>query len=116
MDARLVRWTSSAGIWIGAFAWATSTQLNYSLVSWVCASGVRLTPITAGLLALLALVGAGVSGLAFRSRPSRLETQTPQAGTPHAMLAVLGMGIGLLFALIIIMQGAAGFFLTGCEK
>jgi hypothetical protein len=116
MDARLVRWTSSAGIWIGALAWATSTQLNYSLVPWVCASGMRITPITGGLLAVVALLGAALSGAAFRNRPVRLETQTPQAGTPHTMLAVLGMGIGVLFALIIIMQAAAGLFLTGCEK
>jgi hypothetical protein len=116
MDARLARWSSSAGIWIGALAWATSTQLNYSLVPWVCASGMRITPFTAGVLALVALVGAGLSGLAFRNRPTRLETQTPQAGTPHVMLAVIGMGAGALFALVIVMQAAAGFFLTGCEK
>jgi hypothetical protein len=116
MDARLVRWTSSAGIWIGALAWATSTQLNYSLVPWLCASGLRVTPITAGVLALVALAGAGLSGLAFRHRLTRLETQTPGAGTPHAMLAVVGIGLGTLFALIIIMQGTAGLFLSGCEK
>lgn len=114
MDLRL-RLASSAGIWIGAFAWATSTQLNYSLVSWVCSSGVRITPFTAGALAVLALAGAAISGWAFRRRQTRLETHTPQAGTPHAMLAVLGIGAGLLFALIIIMQATAGLFLTGCE-
>lgn len=115
MDARLARWSSSTGLWVGALAWAVSTQLNYALVPWVCASGVRLIPWTAGGLALLAIVGAALSALAFRSRSERLETQTPAAGTPHEMMAVIGMAAGVLFALIIVMQGTASFFLTGCE-
>src|SRR3569623_620794 len=116
MDSHLIRRSSSAGIWIGAIAWATSTQLNYSLVPWVCSSGARITPWTAAALALIALLGASWSGYAFRHRRERIETERPQAGTPHEMLAVLGMTIGLLFALIIIMQGLAGLFITGCEK
>jgi len=116
MDPRLIRWSSSAGIWIGALAWATSTQLNYSLVPWVCTSGVRITPWTAAALAVIALLGSGLSVYAFRHRRERLETERPQAGTPHEMLAVLGIAIGVLFALIIVMQGVAGLFLTGCEK
>lgn len=115
MGARLVRWSSSAGLWVGALSWATSTQLNYSLVTWVCSSGVRLTPWTAWALAVLALIGAGISTYAFRHRRQRLEAQTPQAGTPHEMLAVIGMGAGVLFALVIVMQGVAGLFLSGCE-
>jgi hypothetical protein len=115
MDARLVKWSSSAGLWIGAFAWGTSTQLNYSLVPWVCSSGIRITPWTTAGLAIIALLGAGLSGYAFRHRRARLETQTPAAGTPHEMLAMIGIGAGLLFALIILMQGLAGLFLTGCE-
>jgi hypothetical protein len=115
MESRVIRWSSSAGLWIGALAWATSTQLNYSLVPWVCSSGVRITPWTAAALAVIALAGAGVSAFSFRHRRERLKTQTPMAGTPHEMLAVIGMAAGLLFALIIVMQGTAGFFLTGCE-
>jgi hypothetical protein len=116
MGPRLVRWSSSAGLWIGALSWATSTQLNYALVSWVCSSGVRITPFIAGALAVVALLGAAISGVAFRRRRERIETQTPAAGTPHEMLAVIGIIAGVLFALIILMQGLAGLFLTGCEK
>jgi hypothetical protein len=116
MDSHLIRRSSSAGIWIGALAWAASTQLNYSLVPWVCFSGIRITPWTAAVLALISLLGAALSGYAFRHRRERLETERPHAGTPHEMLAVLGMAIGVLFALVIIMQGLAGLFLTGCEK
>jgi hypothetical protein len=116
MESRLIRWSSSAGLWIGALAWATSTELNYSLISWVCSSGIRLTPWTAAALAVLAMAGAGISAFAFLHRRQHLETAKPGAGTPHEMLAVIGMGAGVLFALIIAMQGVAGVFLTGCEK
>jgi hypothetical protein len=115
MDARLVRWSSSAGIWIGAFAWAVSTQLNYALVPWICASGVRVVPWTAAALALLSLAGTALSAMAFRDRAARLETGTPRAGTPYQMLAVIGVLSGVLFALVIALQGTASFFLTGCE-
>lgn len=115
MDASVARWSSSTGIWIGALAWAVSTQLNYALVPWVCASGARIIPWSAAALVVLALIGAGVSALAFRSRAARLESNTPMAGTPHQMLAVVGIVSGLLFALIIALQGTASFFLTGCE-
>ena len=115
MDARLVRWSSSSGIWIGALAWATSTQLNYALVSWVCASGIRVIPWIAAALAVLALAGALLSSIAFRYRAGRLETNTPAGGTPHQMLAIVWIASGVLFAVIILLQGSASFFLTGCE-
>ena len=116
MNRRSVKLTSSTGLWVGALAWATSTQLNYSLVPWVCSSGIRITPWTAAGLAFVALVGVAVSAHAFRHRQQPLETATPKGGTPHDMLAIIGMVAGVLFTLIIVMQGLAGLFLTGCEK
>jgi hypothetical protein len=115
MNVRSGHLISSGGIWIGAVAWATSTQLNYSLVPWVCASGVRPTPWIAVALAMIALGGALLSWLAFGSRATRIGTETPEAGTPFEMLSIVGVGAGILFAVIIVMQGAASLFLTGCE-
>jgi hypothetical protein len=115
MDVRSGHLTSSGGIWIGALAWATSTQLNYSLVPWVCASGARPTPWIAAALGLIALGGALLSWLAFGSRSTRIETEKSEAGSPFEMLSIVGVGAGILFAVIIVMQGAASLFLTGCE-
>ena len=115
MDARAARWSSSAGLWIGAFAWAVSTQLNYALVPWICAGGARVIPAIAALLVIVCLGGAWLSGIAFHGRAGRLETNSPAAGTPHQMLAVIGILAGMLFAVIIALQGTASFFLTGCE-
>ena len=116
MDRHIAKSTSSTGLWVGALAWATSTQLNYSLVPWVCTTGIRITPWTAAGLAIVTLVGVAVSANAFRHRQGPLKTATPKGGTPHDMLAIIGVGAGTLFALIIVMQGLAGLFLTGCEK
>jgi hypothetical protein len=115
MEARLARWSSSAGIWIGALAWAISTQLNYALVSWVCVTRVPIIAWIAAVLVVLALGGGAWSAIAFRNRAGRLETNSPAAGTPHQMLAVVGMASALLFAIVIALQGAASLFLTGCE-
>jgi hypothetical protein len=115
MDQRTGRLTSSAGIWIGALAWATSTQLNYSLVPWVCASGAPVVPWIAAGLAIISLLGAWLSWRSFVNRAERIETQTPEAGTPLEMLAVIGIASGILFAVIIALQGSAALFLTGCE-
>jgi hypothetical protein len=37
-------------------------------------------------------------------------------GRPASFLALLSMLIALLFAAVILMQGAAGLILTGCER
>jgi hypothetical protein len=106
-------WLASAGIWLGALAWAASTQLNYSLVPWECDTGTRITPWIAGALVLLALGGGAVSWQSFRRRGQRLSTR-PDAGTPFEMLAAVGMGASVLFALIITLQGAAPLLVLRC--
>jgi hypothetical protein len=107
-------WLASAGAWIGVLAWFTNTQLNYSLVPWECDTGVRITPWIALGLAVLALAGGATSFRSFRRRRQRLETSMPAAGTPFEMLAVVGMGASILFALIVALQGAAAFIVLRC--
>jgi hypothetical protein len=105
----------SAGLILGAFAWATSTQLNYALVPWVCTSHVPAIPVIAIVLAAIAIVGVLLSLHAYRQLTTTFQSETPQAGAPHELLALIGMLSGSLFAVIILMQGLASFFLTGCE-
>jgi hypothetical protein len=107
-------WLASGGAWIGFFSWGTSTQLNYSLVPWECDTGIHLTPWLALGLAALAVAGSAVSLQSFRHRSQRLGTQTPVAGTPFEMLAVVGMAAGVLFALIVALQGGAALIVPRC--
>jgi hypothetical protein len=104
----------AAGFGFGAIAWATSTELNYALAPKVCVIHWPLVPVAAAILALIALGGAGTSGIALWS-DRHLPRKAVQGGVSHKMVASIGVLAGLLFAAIIVMQGLANFFLSGCE-
>jgi peptidoglycan biosynthesis protein MviN/MurJ (putative lipid II flippase) len=105
----------SAGVFLAPVAWALNTQLNYALVPWVCHHGINIVPAIAVANALLALVGGFLSwrGLSTRAEGRR---ESPHGGRPHYLVAVLGMSMAALFAAVILLQGAAGLFLQGCER
>ncbi len=104
-----------AGLAAGPMAWAVNTQLGYFLVPWVCASKTNLIPPIALALALLALAGAALSWLSLP--PSQMDSGgSPAGGEPRSMLAGIGVASGLLFALLILTQGAAGLVFHGCER
>ena len=106
-----------AGLWAGPGAWGVSTQLNYAITPWVCAHKIPLVPIFALVLAAVALGGAFLSWRAWNS-PAADATEV-RAGileAPRQLLAVVGALIGVLFALIILVHGAAGLVLNGCER
>ena len=102
---RAIRFSTPwAGLFAGPIAWAVSTQLNYALASWECEHGKRIVPFVALGLAVLALLGGLLS---WRSR------KAGDGGTEQ-FLATLGVLAAALFALVILMQGAAGLILNGC--
>ena len=109
------RGLSWAGLLSGPVAWGLSTQGNYALATPQCLSGVQPTVWMAVLLAALALAGGGLSLSAYRrigDRPS------PAGRKPRteAFYALLSMGMAVLFALVILLQGVAGLVFTGCER
>ena len=106
---------SWAGLAAGPGAWAVNTQLGYSLVPWVCANKLPLNPAIALALALVALAGGLLSWRALRSgRPADAETQG--GGHPHDFLAAMSVLTAVLFAAVILTQGAAGLLMHGCER
>lgn len=114
MAASVQSW-SGAGLVTGPGAWAVNQMLSYTLVPWVCAGGkVDVIPVVALAAAAVALVGALISWRALRRRDDRSPEAT--AGRPYDLLAGMGILIALLFALAILMQGAAGFVFHGCER
>lgn len=105
-----------AGLITGPFAWAVSTQLNFALVPWVCHTGNRLAiPVIVLVLTLISLTGALASRQLQEPTGDPPGPDRPEAGMPLQMLAIVGTISGVLFAVIIALQGVAGFFLTGCE-
>ena len=105
----------AAGFGLGALAWGTSTELNYALVPKVCGSHWPLIPLAAAILALIAALGFALSVMAWRQDRSLPSPDRPEAGVPHKLLAGIGALSGALFTTIILMQGVAALFLSGCE-
>jgi hypothetical protein len=105
----------AAGFGFGALAWGTSTELNYALVPKVCVTHWPLIPATAFVLALIAVFGFALSIMAWRKDRPLPSPDRPAAGVPHKLLAGIGILAGALFITIILLQGLASFFLSGCE-
>jgi hypothetical protein len=106
--------TPWAGLVAGPAAWAINTQLGYSLVPWICASQVNLVP---PLAVALALVAAGGSFLSWVSCDwSEADRGSHAGGRPRQLLAGVGVLAGMLFAAVILTQGAAGLVFHGCER
>lgn len=106
----------SAGLFAGPAAWAISTELNYALAGWICASGMQwVTPALAALLTALGIFGALLSWRAWTNLDA-VPTADGTIPAPRRLLAGIGVLSGVLFALVIATQGTAGFILQGCER
>src|SRR3954453_3189008 len=115
VEMRAIRVGSSwDGLLLGPAAWAVSTQLNYALVPWQCAQGIAITPFIAMTLALLSLLGGALSWRARHQGSASLKPKrAPHTGTFVPTLSLLA---AVLFALVIVMQGAAALILYGCVR
>ena len=104
-------WT---GLFAGALAWGTSTQLNYVLAPWQCEHGWQIVPFTAAALVVVALAGGFVSWRSLPHGDASREAFEPTA-VPRftAMIAMMAAG---LFALAIALQGSAALILNGCIR
>jgi hypothetical protein len=108
---------SWAGLVSGPGAWIVSTQLNYALTPWICAHKMNLVPFIAVPLAAVALAGAFVSWRAWNGAAvAESEADAAILEAPRPFLAGVSMLLGVLFALAILTQGAAGLVLNGCER
>lgn len=109
------RGVSWAGLLSGPVAWGLSTQGNYALALPQCLSNGHPTPWIALLLALLALAGGGLSFMAYRHTAAEpaISGRKPRTEMFYSLVSI---GIAVLFALVILLQGFAGMVFTGCER
>ncbi len=106
----------SAGLLAGPLAWAINTQASYMLPEIACGAFFNPIPWLALGMALLAAGGALLSWGAWVPAIGVQSVEDTQGGRPHQLLAGIGVLSGALFALVILMQGAAAFVLSGCER
>ena len=93
-----------------------NTQLNYALASWLCAGHLPMLFVIGIIMAAVAATGGLVSFLSLNRHSELPEPTLATAGEPRRVLAGVGAFSGMLFALIILTQTAAGLFLSGCER
>lgn len=70
----------------------------------------------AAVLAVVSLVGALSSWVAWRRYDASGVRVPEQDGHPHRLLSAIGVASGTLFALVIVMQGIARIFLEPCLR
>jgi hypothetical protein len=103
---RTFSWT---GLAIGPVAWAIDTQLN-------CGEKVNPAPAIAAVLMLISLAAAGASFVAWQRHDGRGIPLPEQDGRPRNLLSGIGVAAGLLFAVVIALQGLAGLLLGPCLR
>jgi hypothetical protein len=107
---------SWAGLAAGPACWAIGTQLNYALVPQACGGGSSIFAIIATALGIISLAGALWSWFAWgRDRAPGLH-MPKQDGHPHDLLCGLGVGSGVLFAMVVAIQGVASLILDPCLR
>ncbi|MGY3533902.1 MULTISPECIES: Rossmann-fold NAD(P)-binding domain-containing protein [Bradyrhizobium] len=111
-NARLTYW---AGVALGPAAWAANLQGVYAITHLACEKakwgGIALST----LLVLGSLAGAVISARAIRRRAG-IEWNDTAGGGPRAFLAWLGVGTGVLFALVIADQLLAALVISPCLR
>jgi hypothetical protein len=105
-----------AALFIGPAAWGLNLQINYSLVKWACASGRSLVLPLCSLAALM-LVAAGffLSWRALVRLNEEADVRGDRVIDRSYFLAVAGLWLNALFALLVLTSGSLHFVVNPCE-
>jgi hypothetical protein len=110
-----IRFFYWAGVALGPAAWAVSTQTLYTISAKACTKSFPATIILAAILVIVAAAGTVVSLRAIR-RDAAAEWADAQGGRARNFMAWLGVGAGILFALVIANQLAAALMISPCLR
>jgi hypothetical protein len=110
--SRLLYW---AGVALGPLAWGINLQGVYALAHFSCETTPLTGTIMSAVLAIVALAGTVISARAVR-RGAGAEWAEAQGGGPRTFMAWLGVGSGILFALVIANQLAASLMISPCLR
>jgi hypothetical protein len=106
--------------WLGLFlapaAFFAHLQVRYVLVPWACATNGQLWIHVVGVLSLaIAVMGALAARRTWRSAGSEDPTEAGGAMPRTRMLGVMGVGISLMFILVLLGQWLSAFFFSACQ-
>ena len=106
--------------WIGLFlapaVFFAHLQITYVLVPWACVrDGEAWIHLAGALSVALAALGAYVALLTWQ-RAGREDPGEARGAVPRTrLLGVLGLGLSLMFALLLLGQWVTAFFLSACQ-
>lgn len=106
--------------WVGLFLAAATffahLQVRYVLVPWACATNGQLWIHVVDVVAIaLALLGAFVAWRTWQ-RAGREEPSEAGGAIPRTrMMGVMGLGMSLMFALLLLGQWVTNFFFSPCQ-
>jgi hypothetical protein len=103
------------GVALGPAAWAVNLQTIYALAPHACARPTPATGILSIAMALIAITGTLLSLRAIR-RDAAAEWTETQGGRARNFMAWLGVGSGIIFALVILNQLAAALMISPCLR
>jgi len=106
--------------WVGLFlapaAFFTHLQVRYVLVPWACATNGQLWIHVVDVLALaIALLGAFVARRTWDSAGREEPSEAAGAMPRTRMMGVMGVGMSLMFALVLLGQWITSFFFSPCQ-
>jgi hypothetical protein len=104
-----------AGVALGPAAWAVNLQSIYAMTHHACAGLSWATPILSIATAIIAGCGTLISLRAIR-RDAPSEWSEAQGGHARNFMAWLGVGSGIIFALVILNQLAAALMINPCLR
>ena len=104
------------GLFLAAAVFFAHLQIRYVLVPWACATNGQLWIHVVDVLALaLALLGAFVAWRTWRSAGSEEPSEAAGALPRTRMMGVMGLGMSLMFALVLLGQWMTTFFFSPCQ-
>jgi hypothetical protein len=103
-------------VFLAPAAFFAHLQVRYVLVPWACATNGQLWIHVVGVLSLaIAVLGAFAAWRtvqrAGREQPGEAEGAIPRT----RMLGVMGLGISLMFVLVLLGQWVSAFFFSACQ-
>jgi hypothetical protein len=104
-----------AGVALGPLAWGINLQGVYTFAHFACESTRISGGVASVVLAFVAIAGTVISARAVR-RSAGAEWLDAQGGMPRGFMAWLGVGSGVLFALVIANQFAASLMISPCLR
>ena len=119
--ARLTRWpgllTLTLGVVLGPIAVLANEELIYVSNMWACGTGGQLVMHVVPLICLIVALGAGFLAWSDWVRVGRgVEDEAATIDSRSRFLALAGMGISALSALVIIAQWLAIFVFGACMR